>query len=806
MAEANSIVATSPEFFARLHNDVENGDATTIQGLLQTFTKEEAKDILNQCNAINPIPLLVVAIRGKHENIVRLLVDHYDVAVVVADITQDEITEDASVKEHSPILQSISVGSPIILDILCKKVQYINRWYPIHFVCEGSKPNARDTLLVLLRNGADVNLRDGKGLTPLLLACQSKNNDVIQILIQYRADVTLCSPDGNTVLHYLITQKEVSGALSLSTQEAVLQITKELSQHGMLQNQNGSGLTPLLLACLEGNDSMVEFLLDNISLNDRQRADSYELLASSILFSGGFVYENKKIIIDAHYFFHKAMLLRHLYMPPLYKSREQDPVQALLFKAETQNLAELDSIKTNADYLFIEALLARQRIIDKPQYNDHFLPLVCRYMFRQLGKGCVKHSIHLLMYVFKVQQLIPTNIHILEERMKMLDSICCKADFDGTFDIDVLAAILNSIEEFYKCDKSENISLSKTAYVRLADALCSIVTNAHTRNDETGDIQALTRRFLCLTMDSKDSNLQPSSSALRSDPCPCGLNIPIHYIRKLIRGDNLLHIACREVPSSYYDQKISNISNRGLSKLLKTLRACAENVNAQNSDGKTPLQVLLCDTRDMREFYLKRSLENFDLTHAVRCLLLAETNPNIRDKKGETSMHAAMIGYAYFFQCVPDYKYKVQSDVNMEEWNEIVTILLKSGADPNAKNVRGLTPLHVLMGDIFCGDTTYGIAVSNLGDRFAYRRQLLHDMVHTIQSFGGCAHASDNKGRTVFDICKEEELREKMGRNIQVTNVHLTLSRLAAAAVRRHQIRYHDMLPTRLIKFVEFYY
>ena len=40
---------------------------------------------------------------------------------------------------------------------------------------------------------------------------------------------------------------------------------------------NNRGLTPLWLACLKRNESMVELFLSNLSLNDRQRADCYEL-------------------------------------------------------------------------------------------------------------------------------------------------------------------------------------------------------------------------------------------------------------------------------------------------------------------------------------------------------------------------------------------------------------------------------------------------------------------------------------------------------------------------------------------------
>ena len=80
---------------------------------------------------------------------------------------------------------------------------------------------------------------------------------------------------------------------------------------------------------------------------------------------------------------------------------------------------------------------------------------------------------------------------------------------------------------------------------------------------------------------------------------------------------------------------------------------------------------------------------------------------------------------------------------------------------------------------------------------------MFHELVRTIRSYGGCAHATTNDGRSVFDMCKDDELIEKMSQDIPVTSVHLTLSRLAAAAIRKHQVQYRDKLPTRLIRIIE---
>ena len=57
---------------------------------------------------------------------------------------------------------------------------------------------------ILMRNGAQINIRDKWGFTPLIVACQYRNYGFVSFLLQYGADVNLRSLDGSTPLHYLI--------------------------------------------------------------------------------------------------------------------------------------------------------------------------------------------------------------------------------------------------------------------------------------------------------------------------------------------------------------------------------------------------------------------------------------------------------------------------------------------------------------------------------------------------------------------------------------------------------------------------
>ena len=93
--------------------------------------------------------------------------------------------------------------------------------------------------------------------------------------------------------------------------------------------------------------------------------------------------------------------------------------------------------------------------------------------------------------------------------------------------------------------------------------------------------------------------------------------------------------------------------------------------NARNCDGTTPLHIaaLLYSDREIRNQIQQGDLK--DIPRLLEVLLSAGADPNIKDKKGNTALHDAVLG----------------SD------EEVVLLLIQSGADVNASNNEGVTPL-----------------------------------------------------------------------------------------------------------------
>ena len=427
----------------------------------------------------------------------------------------------------------------------------------------------------------------------------------------------------------------------------------------------------------------------------------------------------------------------------------------------------------------------------------------------------ISAQLTLLLYAFKVQlrSPVPPSSAILIDRIEWIDSVCrhvCRhADRYGTVDMAVFSGIRDSIEEFYKCKNTENAWLARDTYVLLLNFLFRVIMNALIMNNECIDSQAMTKRLIRLTKGSLVSNL--NSSTGRANTVTFRRNIssrPRHSLHKLVAGDNMLHIACGGVRPKFEDatHDVLRKASHGLAEFFKLLHACGEDVNAQNSDGQSPLNILLCHVSASNPFFrsialsyrLGRNHRSIDFAGVVHSLLLVGANPNLRDKSEATCLHAAMNGYAQ------DFPYVLPMDADMKGWYSIIELLLKSGANPNALDSRGFIPLHEFMDKVFPAGVGYDEEiVTRDWDRFEDHRQLMHKIVQTVLRYGGCANTFTNDGRTVLDMCKDEDLKEELTRNIRVTRVYLTLSHLAAAAIRKYQVQCHDKLPTRLIKIIE---
>lgn len=102
----------------------------------------------------------------------------------------------------------------------------------------------------LLQRGADPNLRDGKGQTPLFGAASTGNVRSVQMLIAGGAKVDARNAGNDTPLHRAITDSRADTARVLIDHKADVNAV------------NSNGMTPLHVALDKAEEPLVELLLD----------------------------------------------------------------------------------------------------------------------------------------------------------------------------------------------------------------------------------------------------------------------------------------------------------------------------------------------------------------------------------------------------------------------------------------------------------------------------------------------------------------------------------------------------------------
>lgn len=127
------------------------------------------------------------------------------------------------------------------------------------------------SVMLLVRLGADVNARDGGGITPLYIACARGHSSIVRILVDAGAKCVSMGPNDESPLH-------------IAAQENHLACVELLLAHGQAQvdGLTRDRCTALHLACQRGNTQVASVLLEHgADVNALTVSDETPLLKAS---------------------------------------------------------------------------------------------------------------------------------------------------------------------------------------------------------------------------------------------------------------------------------------------------------------------------------------------------------------------------------------------------------------------------------------------------------------------------------------------------------------------------------------------
>ena len=112
---------------------------------------------------------------------------------------------------------------------------------------------------MLLKYGADPNLKDPQGMTPLIHESKRGKIENVKFLLQYSVDVNIANNRNETALHWATVNQEPEIMLSLLAKGAKVDSNNPATEIKNNTNEN----TPLMVAASFGNKELMEILLNH---------------------------------------------------------------------------------------------------------------------------------------------------------------------------------------------------------------------------------------------------------------------------------------------------------------------------------------------------------------------------------------------------------------------------------------------------------------------------------------------------------------------------------------------------------------
>ncbi|XP_060072513.1 protein fem-1 homolog CG6966-like [Ylistrum balloti] len=289
---------------------------------------------------INEKAALYVACEEGDLDIIRYLVSECEV-----NIEQRGSYTHKHFRDHVPPLWSCTERNSIeVLRLLISLGADINCTSSTNgtALLVGCLHNSEECVNELIKAGADVNIPNIYGATPLLNAASKGSLDLCEFLINNGADVRGRDCNGRTALHRAVEENR-------------LDVVKLLIEKGcdyMLQNDTGE--SSFRLAALKGNDTIVEYIAQNVSHDAVEIIEMYELL--------GAFHAEKDDYVKATITWMSALGMRDLNGENPIQKKICDTLDKCTAHREVSSNDGIKRLTSKEDFM-MQSLLVRERIL-----------------------------------------------------------------------------------------------------------------------------------------------------------------------------------------------------------------------------------------------------------------------------------------------------------------------------------------------------------------------------------------------------------------------------------------------------------
>ena len=157
-------------------------DVSTVQSLLTKGVNPNTVDA-------NGNPMLILAIKDRSTNVIDLLLGDPKIDVDLSNKSGETPLMIASIEGNLPLVKTLVLQNKALIDHIS--------WTPLHYACAKGH---LEVAQFLIANGATVDSLSLGNTTPLMMAVQSGNEQLVKLLLDKGADLQIRNAQGLTAI------------------------------------------------------------------------------------------------------------------------------------------------------------------------------------------------------------------------------------------------------------------------------------------------------------------------------------------------------------------------------------------------------------------------------------------------------------------------------------------------------------------------------------------------------------------------------------------------------------------------------